>query len=100
MLEGHAELGRRHLGERGLVALTVRHLRREHREGAVVLETGPRLLRAEGTAAGVGLARPRRRLDVGGHAHSQVPALAARLGLPRPEAGDIDELVHALERLP
>ena len=51
----HAELVRRHLGQRRLVALAVRHLRGEHRHRAVVLEPHPHDLVAHDVAPALAL---------------------------------------------
>ena len=100
LLERHAELVGRDLGERGLVALPVRHLAGEHGHGAVGVEPQPhRAPGPSGRSAPSASRGPGRGLDVGGQADAEVAALRPRSAPAGPEGREVDELGDALQRL-
>ena len=89
LLDRHAELVGRDLGQRRLVALAVGHLLGVHRHGAVGLEHRARRLAPDHPAAAarhdrlLEVGRSRRRLDERGEPEAEDPPLGARRGLAR-----------------
>ena len=100
VVEAHPELVRRHLGERRLVPLAVRHLRRDHGHVAVRLEPHARrvlLHREADRRPPVGKAG--RRLDRVREAKAEVAALLTGAALLLPEPLVVDVPQKLVERL-
>ena len=104
LLDRHAELVRRDLGQGRLVALTVRHLLGEHRDGAVGLEHRARRFAGDEPAPTTGHDRllevgwSGRGLDERGEPEPEHSSLGARLGLAFRPVLEVGELERALER--
>ena len=103
LLERHAELVGRDLGQRRLVTLTVGHLLGVHRHGAVGLEHRARRLAPHHPAGPrhhrlLEVGRSRRRLDERGEPEAEDAPLGARRGLPRGPVLEVGDLERALER--